>query len=94
MNLPEETRKLLYHVYGDLSEELYIFFRTLRNEGFTSEDAMRILCAIIGRPDNFVGDYKRRRTKLENMDVLRDYIKQQKEDKEKENGTNLHKNDG
>lgn len=82
MNLPEETRELLYHVYGDLSEELYIFFRTLRNEGFTSEDAMRILCAIIGRPDNFVGDYKRRRTKPESMGMLRDYIKQQKKEKE------------
>lgn len=85
MNLPIETRKALSDAYCDLSEELHIFFRALRSEGFTSEDAIRILCAIVGRPDGFLGEYKYRRTKRENLDVLRDYIKRQKEDKEKEN---------
>lgn len=94
MNLPKERRKALSDAYCDLSEELHIFFRALRNEGFTSEDAMRILCAIVGRPDNFLGEYEYRRTKRENIDVLREHLKRQKEDKEKENGTDLHKNDG
>lgn len=91
MYLPEETKKVMYEAYGDLSEELFIFFRCLRNEGFSSSDAMSLLCAIVGRPDNMLGDYRHNKiTKRESMERLRTSLAERKKDnvhveKEKEN---------
>lgn len=79
MNLPEKTKKAMYEAYRNLSEELLIFFRCLRNEGFSHKDAMSLLCAIVGRPDNMLGNYRHEKiTKREAMERLRTHLAERK----------------
>ena len=78
MHLPEEVKKQFQNVYGDLSEELYIFFRCLWNEGFSNEEAIAILCAIIGRPDGFLSNYTRAHSKSEEIKRFNRYIAERK----------------
>lgn len=81
MNLPETTKKALHEAYGNLSEELFIFFRCLRNEGFSREDAMSLLCAIVGRPDNMFGNYRHEKiTRREAMERLRTHLAERKKE--------------
>ena len=79
MSLPKEHKKAMKEAYGNLSEELFIFLKCLKKAGFEPDEAMTLLCTIVGRPDNMLGEYRHKALKPEVIKKFREITKDRKE---------------
>ena len=77
MSLSNEAREALNDHYSDLAEELHIFHRELRNNGFDRDEAMDILLTILANPAT-------NRTKREAISKNRELIRERLERLKKE----------
>ena len=79
MNLPEEAKKQLNEVYGNLAEEIRILYRALKIEGFSHEDAMSLVICMLSRPQSLDDCYGRNTySRTKKMELIRKYINDRK----------------
>ena len=78
MRLPKETVDSFKQMYGTLSEELYIFFRELTWVGFTADQAIELICAMLSQPHR-VDDYKER---VHRWDLIKKKLAEREEQKD------------
>ena len=82
MNLPKETIGSFERMYGALAEELYIFFLELTKAGFTAEQAVELIIAMIMQRST-LGEYRRREmSRDEKLARLRESISENKKKEE------------
>lgn len=72
MNLTKEAKEALDKHYDELAEELYIFYRALKLNGFDAAQSMELMIAIINNPVSSI-------SKREAMDKNRRLIKERLE---------------
>lgn len=77
MSLTNEAREALTNHYNELAEELHIFHRELRNNGFDRDESMDIILTILANPAT-------NRTKREAISKNRELIRERLERLKKE----------
>lgn len=75
MRLSKQHEESFEQAYGELAEELHIFFLELNRVGFTPDQAIDLIIAILCKPDR-LSDYKKE--KIHNWDLIKKKIAETK----------------
>lgn len=71
MSLPKDVKKDFDEFYENLSEELHVFYVNLKVQGFSSDDAIKIMTAILNRPERLINNKRRAIERNEMLKNLR-----------------------
>lgn len=77
MSLSNEHREYLTRVYGELAEELSIFYTALVNENFDEAVVISIITAILAQPEK-IERYKENISRSEKLKRLRENMDRRK----------------
>lgn len=77
MSLSNEAKEALTNHYDELAEELYIFYRSLKLNGFDAGQSMDIMLALINNP---ASSMSKREAMEKNRRLIRDRLERLKRD--------------